>query len=423
MILNDFMLYKNSDQLEEIESDSIHVSGKQEKFHPLGIYSEQIFGPVKNFKCQCGKTFGKINEGKLCSECGVMCLSNEVRNKIFAKIVLPDNIYYLNPILADTMKKLFGKNAVTSLINKKNYLDNKENPYFFSLEKKRLIKKSKLKGNEKIIEKPIFDITSLRHLFEEINDDDNVELSGIKRYIDDNLTYPEYKNYFFLNYVLVTPPDSRPIIKINATKMLPHPVSKVYRQIINSKKNISDNLYQENSNHFGYTVYKYQEMVEEVYGVVLDYNFQKKESYVKESLTGKTIEFSQRAVIIPNPALKPYQVGLSEESVKKLFMPNILHFLNKKYEENNLANHGFTINDFVQYVYSSLDVDGITKLKISDEEFMEFIQEETKKDKLKMLIERQPVLQKENTCLFNLGKIFKENDLFYKEDKNESSSD
>ena len=27
---------------------------KKRNFHPEGLFSEQIFGPVKNYTCQCG---------------------------------------------------------------------------------------------------------------------------------------------------------------------------------------------------------------------------------------------------------------------------------------------------------------------------------------------------------------------------------
>ena len=35
------------------EVTSIKIIGKK-YFHPQGLFSEQIFGPLKNYTCQCG---------------------------------------------------------------------------------------------------------------------------------------------------------------------------------------------------------------------------------------------------------------------------------------------------------------------------------------------------------------------------------
>ncbi len=133
MIDLDFKVYKQVDELEEITSQKIHISNKQEKFQVDGLYSEKIFGPVQKFKCQCGKLFGKMNSGKTCDTCGVLCGDTEGRSNTFAKIVFPDGIYIVNPIFKSILQQIFGQNAIKSLLAKKDYQANKETPYYFSL--------------------------------------------------------------------------------------------------------------------------------------------------------------------------------------------------------------------------------------------------------------------------------------------------
>lgn len=405
MILLNFEIYKKVEELEEITNQKIHISNKQEKFHAEGLYSEQIFGPVKKFKCQCGKLFGKMNVGKVCDTCHVLCGDIDGRSNNFAKIVFPTGIFIVNPIFKSILQQMFGQSAIKSLLAKKDYQINKELPYYFSLEKNKLLKESKMKVAEKRIETPISDIVTLYILYETIR-----TMPEYTDHLNSFVLRPEFLDYIFIDYVLVIPPNSRQIIKISPTKILPHPITKCYSQILkNRAKNsgVSDQLFKANPEFFGYTVYKYQSLVDEIYETVQEFNFQKKESYIREALTGKTVEFSQRAVIVPNPALRPYQIGLHEDAVKKLFLPELLHYLYVKYENDAINDENYTIIDFVQYIYKSFSSD--FQINIREEDFVDFLKSEM--DGFKMLCERQPTLWRYNISGYNLANVYDDNDV------------
>lgn len=404
MILLNFDIYKKVDTLAEITNQKIHISNKQEKFHSEGLFSEQIFGPTQKFKCQCGKFFGKMNMGKVCDSCGVLCGDINGRSNTFAKIVFPNGIYIVNPIFKSILQQIFGQSAIKSLIARKDYQTNKEHPYYFSLEKNKLLKESKLKATEKRIEYAVSDIITLHNLFEIIR-----SMPEYKEYINSFVLRPEFLDFIFIDYVLVIPPNSRQIIKISPTKLLPHPITKCYSQILkNRSKNagVSDQLFKANPEFFGYTVYKYQALVDEIYETVLEFNFQKKESYIREALTGKTVEFSQRAVIVPNPALRPYQIGLHEDAVKKLFLPELLQYLYIKYENDAINDENFTIIDFVQYIYKSFSNN--FQINIREEDFIDFLRAQM--NDFKVLCERQPTLWRYNIAGYNLANIFGDED-------------
>ena len=407
MISIDFNVYENLENLQEIKTSSIYSSNKSEKFHPEGPYSEQIFGPIKNYKCQCGKTFGKINDGKRCEFCGVLCTTNTLRTKTFARIKLPTNIYVVNPNFIGTIEQIFGPFAIKNIMNVKKFQENKEFPYYYSLEKMKLIKVTKIKENEKIIEQPVFDITTLKRVFDILLSDEET-----KKFVETKVFDPKVLNYFFLNNVIVIPPESRPIVKLNNTKTIVHTISSLYQKLLNSKKNISDSLYQENSEIFGYTVYKYQEKINEIYNELGETNFRKKNSYMRESMAGKTIEFSQRAVIVPNPALKPYSVGMHKESVQKIFLPELLKFLYDKFDNNDIDNLGINVIEFFQIIYNYIGHS--EKIDIPDDLFLEFLEKEMKN--FRMFIERQPVLWRMNTVGVLLQRVYGDNDLFKDEE-------
>ena len=422
MITLNFRLYKEADSLPVVTNPSIYISGKHEFFTSDGLFSEQIFGPVNNYKCQCGKVFGKINVKKRCPKCNVLCDRNDLRSETFAKIELPEGIYIINPDFKFALRDIFGHHALKMILNKNAYNSNKEVPYFCSLDRKKLVKQNKLTKDENIIDIPVFDIASLKKLFfyikdelsnpiEEIVDpntgefytDEELEERGIqKQYKYRHILDPineEFIPYIFLNYVLVTDPNSRQVIKISSTKIVPHPISKAYIEILKNLSkgtSILDNLYNENSDYFGNTVYKYQSSVDDIYEEILQFNFQKKENYVRESLTGKTVEFSQRAVITPNPVLRPFEIGLPDESIKNIFLPELMKFIFEKYQDKEIEiiQEGeiqkYDIIDFIQYVYDKFNSDFDIELK--EEDYQEFIQK-FRKD-FRMAIERQPSLWK-----------------------------
>ena len=95
------------DNLDEVTS--LKLMGKK-KFHPDGLFSEQIFGPVKNYTCQCGTYYGLSKSGGKCELCKVDIVNSDERRKRFAKITLP--IPVVNPLFYDLLVDLGGKCAI-----------------------------------------------------------------------------------------------------------------------------------------------------------------------------------------------------------------------------------------------------------------------------------------------------------------------
>jgi hypothetical protein len=77
------------DSLKEVTSGILFTDKGMTKPHPDGLLSEQIFGPVNNYRCSCGKLIGQVlYKDQVCEDCGVECTSSEVRYKRFGKIKL-----------------------------------------------------------------------------------------------------------------------------------------------------------------------------------------------------------------------------------------------------------------------------------------------------------------------------------------------
>ena len=106
------------------------------------------------------------------------------------------------------------------------------------------------------------------------------------------------------------------------------------------------------------------------------------------------------------------------ESVKKIFLPELLYYLYTKYENESINDDNFTIIDFVQYIYKSFTND--FQINIRDEDFKEFLRLHMKD--FKVICERQPVLWKYNTSGYKIANVYDDTDISRLRDNSEWST-
>ena len=391
-----FSLFENAYKLRGVTNPSPLKAGKF-KFTEDGLYSESIFGPLKSYSCNCGNLFSRENTGIRCPTCDVLCDTNTLRSSTFGRIDLPKNIYIVLPIFQTFLANVFGQTAIKSLLDYRKYETNKQKPYFYSIQQQKLIKGNAFKKTEERIMKEVYDITTLHKLYRAM-----LKSKVFRENIIDHLSDERIADFVFVNLILVIPPDSRPLVQLNKQYQA-HPITAAYTEILkNIKNSFLDKAFVTKSEGFGQTVYKYQKSVNKLYEEVTDKNFQRKESIVRESLAGKTVETSQRAVIVPEPVLAPGSVALHEETVKKIFQPELLHFVNKQYE----AQEGdYSITNFVETVHNQTSSNG--DIIIDDQMFVDFLDE--KASDLRMIMERPPVLYRYNMGNVLLGSVYMDN--------------
>ncbi len=393
----DFELFENAYKLRDVTNPNPIKAGKF-KFTEDGLYSEIIFGPLKTYKCDCGNLFSRSNAGKRCTKCNVLCDNKELRGNTFARIDLPKGIYIMLPIFKTLVSSIFGSTAIRNLLESKNYDTNKQKPYFYSVLQEKLVKKRKLGKKEKQIYKPVYDITTLHELYRSM-----LNKPEYRDYILKHMVQEKIADYIFVNFILVNPPDSRPIAKLN-NQYQAHPTTAAYHEILkNIKNSFLDRAFVKNSSGYGQTVYKYQNSVNKLYKEIIDKAFQRKKSIVRESLSGKTVETSQRATIIPDPTLPPGSIGLSEESIKKLFYMELLHFIDTKYQLENTDDSNMM--SYTSEIDMQLNEKG--EVEITKELFQEFL--ESCGADFRVLFERPPVLYKYNISGVVIGQVIPDN--------------
>ena len=335
--------------------------------HNTGLFSEQIFGPEKNYTCQCGTYWGISGSGGTCADCGVDVVNSNVRRKRFAKIVLP--VPVVNPLFYDLVVDLGGrkvKEMMDHLMKDENSIliyDDDDEAWTVVKQDPENIDRNALVGTEavKIL---VDDLADYRM---EIGD---VVWEVVKENIDQ----------LIINQVIVLPPDLRPASKKISKKgqVSSDKINRYYTQILTKKESMREtpcdirvdrNLY--------YNFYRQlQKDVNELYAYILE-KMSKKEGLIRGNILGKRIDFSGRAVIVPDPTLSMEYCALPYLMFLELFKLKI----SKKIIELSKFKK---INDAIDFIDNCIEVGNPVLFNIC---------EEIAKDEV-CLLNRQPSLHR-----------------------------
>ncbi len=291
------------ENLQEITTTKIM---NKKKFHPEGLFSEQIFGPMKNYTCQCGTYYGISKSGNNCEICKVDIVNSNERRKRFAKIILP--IPVINPIFYDLLIVLGGSNlkgALTELMkNDKSILYLDEDEHVITTNSELIPKNKETWEGLNAIQKIIKDLAN--NLSEEIAD---------WKLIKNNL------DKLIINQIIVLPPDLRPAAKgIKKNNQIVDKINRFYMQILTKKESMKNTIIDIRTNKKLYYIYfkQLQKDVNELYHHILE-KMSKKEGLIRGNILGKRIDFSGRAVITPEPTLKIDECILPYKMVLEIF--------------------------------------------------------------------------------------------------------
>ena len=327
------------------EVTSLKTIGKK-KFHPEGLFSEQIFGPVKNYTCQCGTYYGLSKSGGKCDLCGVDIANSDERRKRFAKIVLP--IKVVNPLMYDLLADIGGKNiksAIDDLMKQEKsvlYMDGDE--HVITTTPENIPSGTRTWEKTDAIYKLVEDIA--KSLADEEVDEWKLILNNIDSLI--------------INQIIVLPPDLRPVSKGGGGKQLMDKINRYYVQILTKKEIMREtvmNIHADKNIYYTYFI-QIQNVVNELYQRILE-KMAKKEGLIRGNILGKRIDFSGRAVIAPEPTLNLDECVLPYLMVLELFK---LPIAKRIIELGNFK----LLNKAINYVDQCIETDDPTLFNISE---------------------------------------------------------
>lgn len=273
---------------------------RNKTFHRDGIFSEQIFGPVNDYQCQCGKLKGRANENLICDCCGVKVTSSEMRRKTFARIVIPDIIYVVNPLIIDILDNLNFSSIsfkVSKVINGK-MLIKEENGNIVQCQRND---KEAMTGPEAF--KYILYPYLLKH---EEDFDDFGE---------------EYQDQIFIHSIPVIPPDARPMMQSSKDEkqFFSDEINEKYENILRELFDIQYAPFIFSNNHV-----TMQTKVNVLFKTLMG-KFEKKSGFLRSHVLGKRIDYSGRAVITVDGSNMP--LGFCKipfEIAKEIYKPQII---------------------------------------------------------------------------------------------------
>lgn len=357
------------DELEEVTS--LKVFSKR-KFHPEGLFSEQIFGPIKNYTCQCGTYYGLSKSGGKCTTCNVDIVNSDTRRTRFAKITLP--IPVINPLFYDLIVEVGGKtlkHAIDELMrNEKSFLYMDGDDHIIGSDHEKIEEGIEYWERTDAIFKLINDLSIL------FSSEDSPEW----KLINDNI------ENLLIKHVIVLPPDLRPSSAAAGGKQLMDKINRYYVQILTKKEIMKDtmiNILQDKKLY--YTYFKQiQRDVNELYHRILE-KMAKKEGLIRGNILGKRIDFSGRAVITPDPTLNLDECVLPYIMILEIFKLPIA----KRIIEIGKFR---LLNKAIDFVDNCIETDSPVLYKICEE----IIKDEV------CILNRQPSLHRLGMLAFNI---------------------
>ncbi|HMI90469.1 MAG TPA: DNA-directed RNA polymerase subunit beta', partial [Polyangiales bacterium] len=339
-----------------------------------GLFCAKIFGPVKDYECNCGKYKRMKHRGVVCEKCGVEVIPSKVRRERLGHITLATplaHIWFLKSLpsrigatLDITLKELERVLYCESYIVLDPMQTNMSKGEVVSEERyQQLVDEfgydgfSAGMGGEAILE--MLKAVDVHTLAEELRKDMRSTSSEAKRKkLSKRLkvveAFKESGNrpeWMMLTVIPVLPPDLRPLVPLDGGRFATSDLNDLYRRVIN-RNNRLKRLVELNAPEI--IIRNERRMLQEAVDALFDNGrrgktitgpnkrplkslsdmLKGKQGRFRQNLLGKRVDYSGRSVIVVGPTLKLHQCGLPKKMALELFKP----FIYNKLEERGYVN-------------------------------------------------------------------------------------
>ncbi len=345
-----------------------------------GLFCERIFGPQKDWECNCGK-YKRIkfkDKDKICDKCGVQVTRAKVRRERMGHIQLAapvSHIWYFKGIpsrmgmLLDVSPRALekvlyfasfivldpGDSNVTGL--KKHELIS--DARFREVEMKCGRGSFKAGMGAEAVKQMLLELdldkismqlkNEISELIEKERDregEGQKRARAVKRLevVEAFRTSKNRPEWMVLDVVPVIPPDLRPMVQLDGGRFATSDLNDLYRRVINRNNRLKRLL------ELGapdIIVRNEKRMLQEAVDALIDNGrrgravtgpgnrplkslsdlLRGKQGRFRQNLLGKRVDYSGRSVIVVGPELKLYQCGLPKEMALELFKPFVMERL------------------------------------------------------------------------------------------------
>jgi DNA-directed RNA polymerase subunit beta' len=347
-----------------------------------GLFCEKIFGPVRNWECNCGKYKRIRYRGVVCDRCGVEVTHSKVRRERMGHIELavpivhiwflksvPSHISYLLGLPNTVLERIVyyesyvvidpGNTSLRrgSLLSEDEYIELEE-------QDKQFVAKM---GGEAVLE--LLATIDMEELGYDLRSKIRIESSEQRRQehlkrlriVDAFLRSKNQPENMVLRVLPVLPPDLRPLVPLEGGRFATSDLNDLYRRVINRNNRLKKLIEIKAPDVI---LRNEMRMLQEAVDTLFDNGrrtfsvkgegkrplkslsdlLKGKQGRFRQNLLGKRVDYSGRSVIVVGPELKIHQCGLPKMMALELFKP----FVIQKLESRGLVQTVKSAKKFVE---------------------------------------------------------------------------
>jgi DNA-directed RNA polymerase subunit beta' len=334
-----------------------------------GLFCAKIFGPTKDYECNCGKYKRMKHRGVVCEKCGVEVIQSKVRRERMGHIELatpvahiwflkslPSKIGNLLDLTLKELEKILYFESYIVLESEEASLPPKtllpEEKYRQAREEfgdkfkagigaeaiQILLQAQDLEGESKTLREEV------RTTHSEAKKKKYIKRLKVIEAFKDSGNRPEW---MVMDVIPVLPPDLRPLVPLDGGRFATSDLNDLYRRVINRNNRLKRLL---ELNAPDIIIRNEKRMLQEAVDVLFDNGrrgkvitgtnkrplkslsdmLKGKQGRFRQNLLGKRVDYSGRTVIVIGPNLRLHQCGLPKKMALELFKPFIYSKLEEK---------------------------------------------------------------------------------------------
>ncbi len=331
-----------------------------------GLFCEKIFGPTRDWECNCGKYKRVKHKGIVCDRCGVEVTQAKVRRERMGHIELAvpvSHIWFFKCMPSRIGLMLDMKaNSLEKIIYYEDWVvtDPGDTPLELGKPLTEMAYRE-LKDDYGNAFKADMGAPAIRTLLENIdleklrgeleaelgtsrNKATRRKLTKRLRLVEGFIASNSRPEWMILEVLPVLPPDLRPLVPLEGGRFATSDLNDLYRRVIN-RNNRLKNLLQLRTPEV--IIRNEKRMLQEAVDALLDNGrhgravtgignralkslsdmLKGKQGRFRMNLLGKRVDYSGRSVIVVGPELKLHQCGLPKEMALRLFEPFVIRHL------------------------------------------------------------------------------------------------
>ncbi len=339
-----------------------------------GLFCAKIFGPVKDYECNCGKYKRMKHRGIVCEKCGVEVIPSKVRRERLGHITLATpvaHIWFLKSLpsrignildisLKDLERVLYCEAYIVIDPGETNLTRGElvtEERYMELLEEYGDDKFKAGMGGEAVLEMlKHVDVHALAEVLRKemraaTSEAKKKKLAKRLKVVEAFRESGNRPEWMMLSVIPVLPPDLRPLVPLDGGRFATSDLNDLYRRVIN-RNNRLKRLLELNAPEI--IIRNERRMLQEAVDALFDNGrrgktitgpnkrplkslsdmLKGKQGRFRQNLLGKRVDYSGRSVIVVGPHLKLHECGLPKKMALELFKP----FIYNKLEERGYVN-------------------------------------------------------------------------------------